>query len=168
MHRYRLLVALLVSLLAFAGTAGLALAHAELVSSDPADGARLAAAPAKITLVFSQELEPDGNLITVTDAAGNQVDAGDTTLDLNDPERKTLTVSLRSGLGDGAYTVSWKNASVDGHSEEGTLSFTVGAATAAPTTLPATGTPGGVPMAGLLALAAALLALGLSLRRQAA
>jgi methionine-rich copper-binding protein CopC len=168
MRCYRLLVVLLVGLLAFVGSAGVARAHANLVSSDPADGARLTAAPATITLIFSEELKPDGNLITVTDAGGTQVDAGDTALDLNDPNRATLTVSLRSGLGDGTYTVRWKNVSTDGHSEEGTLSFTVGAAAAAAPGLPATGAATDVPAAGLLALAAAALLLGLSLRRQGA
>ncbi len=168
MRRYRLLVALLVGLLAIVATSGLALAHANLVSADPADGARLAAAPATITLVFSEELKPEGNLITVTAASGDQVDAGDTTLDLNDPSRTTLTVSLRGGLGDGTYTVRWKNASTDGHAEEGTLSFTVGAAAAAAPRLPATGAATNAPAAGLLALAAAALLLGLSLRRRGA
>lgn len=157
----------LVLLTLIVGT-GVALAHANLVSSDPADGARLAAAPATITLVFSEELKPEGNLITVSDAGGAQVDAGDTTLDLNDPKRATLTVSLRSGLGDGTYTVKWKITSTDGHVEEGTLTFTVGAATAVAPGLPATGTATAVSAAGLLALAAATLLPGLSLRRRGA
>ncbi len=168
MRRYRLLIALLVGLLAIVGTSGSALAHADLVSSDPADGARLAAAPATITLVFSEELKSEGNLVTVTDASGAQVDAGDSALDLNDPKRVTLTVSLKPGLGDGVYTVNWTNASTDGHSEEGTLSFTVGAAAAAAPGLPATGAATDLPAAGLLALAIACLVLGLSLRRQRA
>lgn len=156
----------LIALLALALTGGQALAHARLVSSDPADGARLAAAPARITLVFSEELKPDGNLITVTDAAGAQVDGGDTALDLNDPKRTTITVSLKSGLGDGVYTVDWKNASTDGHAEEGSLRFTVGAATAAPAALPSTGAGEAAPLGWLIALAAALLLGGALLRRR--
>jgi hypothetical protein len=50
-----------------------------------------------------------------------------------------------------------KNASTDGHSEKGTLSFTVGAAAAAAPGLPAPGATTDVPTAGLLALAAAAL-----------
>jgi len=161
------LIAVLLVLFALAATSGTALAHAELVSSTPADGASLAAASATLVLVFSEELKTEGNLITVTDAAGKQVDQGDTTLDLNDPKRVTLTVSLKSGLGDGLYSVSWENASTDGHSEEGTLSFTVGAAPAtAPAALPATGAGDALPRSGLLALAAALLLVGVGLRRR--
>lgn len=164
----RLFAALFAALLAVS-LVGVASAHSDLVSSDPAEGAALDAAPAKITLVFSEELKPTGNLITVTDASGAQVDAGDTALDTGDAKRVTLTVSLKSGLGDGAYTVSWKNASTDGHSEEGSFSFRVGAAAAstAPATLPATGADEALPALGLVLLAAALAGAGLRMRRAA-
>ena len=59
------LVALL--MVALVGTAS---AHSDFVSSDPKDGAHLAKAPAKLTLLFSEELSPDGNLIKVTNASG--------------------------------------------------------------------------------------------------
>ncbi|MBX0329574.1 copper resistance protein CopC [Oscillochloris sp. ZM17-4] len=158
----------LIALMALALT-GAASAHASLVSSNPKDGASLAAAPAKITLIFSEELQPDGNQITVTDAGGAQVDNSDTTLDLNDPNRVTLTVTLKGGLGAGAYTVGWKNLSADGHSEEGSLSFSVVAAaattTAAPTSVPATGASGPAPLAAILLGALLLAGAGLGLRR---
>lgn len=155
--------------------AGVASAHSELVSSDPKDGATLDAAPSKVTLIFSEELAEDGNLITVKDAAGKQVDNGDTTLDLNDPNRVTLTVTLKSGLGAGAYTIDWTNMSSDGHSEEGSLGFSVAAATttsaptsattAAPTSMPATGAGDTLSLAGLLLAALLLAGAGLGLRR---
>jgi methionine-rich copper-binding protein CopC len=158
---------LLVALLVFTLT-GTVSAHSELVSSDPKDGQNLAKAPVKLTLVFSEELQPDGNLITVTDAKGAKVDNGDTTLDLNDSNRVTLTITLKSGLGDGAYKVDWKNMSTDGHSEEGSISFSVGAATtAAPTALPTTGAGDEAPLAGMLFGALLLAGVGLSLRRVA-
>jgi methionine-rich copper-binding protein CopC len=160
--------ALLIALLVFA-FAGTAMAHSELVSSDPKDGAALAKAPTKITMVFSEELSPDGNLIKVMDAGGAQVDNGDTTLDLSDANRVTLTITLKSGLGDGAYKVDWKNMSTDGHSEEGSISFSVGAATtpAKPTTLPTTGAGDELPLGVLLLGALALAGVGLRLRRAA-
>ncbi|NNJ11272.1 copper resistance protein CopC [Chloroflexales bacterium ZM16-3] len=160
------LLALLV--FAFAETAS---AHSELVSSNPKDGASLAAAPTKITLIFSEELQADGNLITVTDAGGAQVDNGDTTLDLNDPNRVTLTASLKGGLGAGTYTISWKNLSADGHNQEGSLSFSVAAATATtavgPTSVPATGAGDSMPRAAILLSALLLGGAGLSMRRWA-
>ncbi|NWF79349.1 MAG: copper resistance protein CopC [Chloroflexi bacterium] len=165
MQRAYLLHTVALVLLTLVVGTGVALAHADLISSNPAAGARLAAAPATITLVFSEELKPEGNLVTVTDASGAQVGAGDTALDLNDPGRVSLTVSLKPGLGDGVYTVNWTNASTDGHAETGSFTFTVGAAAAAAPGLPATGAATAIPATGLLALAAAALVLGLSLRR---
>jgi hypothetical protein len=104
----------------------------------------------------------------VTDAAGTQVDNADTTLDLNDAKRVTLTVTLKSGLGAGSYTISWKNMSADGHSEEGSLSFSVGAATtAAPASVPATGAGDTLPLAAILLGGLLLAGAGMGLRRWA-
>jgi methionine-rich copper-binding protein CopC len=162
-------LAIVVLALLAAALPNLAFAHARLVSSDPAADARLDSAPSAITLVFSEELKPDGNSITVTDAGGAQVDAGDTKLAASDAQRRTITVSLNSGLGDGVYTVKWVNASTDGHSEEGRFSFTVGAAAApaAPTAaLPATGVGDAVPQTALMVLGMLLVGVGLGMRRR--
>jgi copper resistance protein C len=116
--------------------AGNAMAHASLVSSEPNDGAKLDAPPAKITLVFNEELGEQESSFTVTDAAGKQVGAGK--LDLNDLDRKTLTGTLDAGAGDGVYTVNWVGYTPDDkETKEGSISFTVGAAQAQPTAAPA-------------------------------
>jgi LPXTG-motif cell wall-anchored protein len=160
-------LAIVVLALLAAALPNLAFAHARLVSSDPAADARLDSAPSAITLVFSEELKPDGNSITVTDAGGAQVDAGDTKLAASDAQRRTITVSLNSGLGDGVYTVKWVNASTDGHSEEGSFSFTVGAATAAPTAaLPATGSGSTIALTTIMLMGLLLAGWGLHLRRR--
>jgi methionine-rich copper-binding protein CopC len=96
-----LALALLLSL----GLLTVASAHAELVSSDPAAGANLTAAPAKVTLVFSEEIsdkESESNF-TVTDESGATVGTGK--LDTNDLDHKTLSGALKTGLGEGIYTV---------------------------------------------------------------
>jgi methionine-rich copper-binding protein CopC len=100
-------------------------AHAELVSSDPAVGANLTAAPAKVTLVFSEEISEDESEsnFTVTDESGATVGTGK--LDTTDLDHKTLSGALKTGLGDGIYTVTWKTLTPDdnGHSDG---SFTFG------------------------------------------
>lgn len=100
-------------------------AHAKLVSSDPAAGANLKAAPSKVTLVFSEEIsdkESESNF-TVTDESGATVGTGK--LDTTDLDHKTLSGALKTGLGDGVYTVKWQTITPDdnGHSEG---SFTFG------------------------------------------
>jgi hypothetical protein len=115
-------------------------------------------------VTFTEELQPTGNALKVVDGAGTQVDTGDTAIDKRDAERATLLVSLKSGLGNGKYTVNWVNNSIDGHSSNGKFSFTVGTAPAA---LPTTGAVEAFSPWLLLAGAGLLLAAGLLLRRNA-
>jgi hypothetical protein len=97
----------------------------------------------------------------VTDASGAVVDNGDMTLDKSDADRKTLAVSLKSGLGDGIYTVSWTAVSEgDGSQEEGSFKFTVGStgpAVSPPTSLPNTGEGDALPF---VAIPASLVLMG--------
>ncbi|WP_448544541.1 copper resistance CopC family protein [Roseiflexus sp.] len=142
------------------------LAHADYVSSDPPADGTVTTVPERVVIVFSQELKPEGNTIRVTDARGNQVDRGDTALDRTDPNRKTLVVSLNPGLSDGLYTVNWKNASMDGHSETGRFRFQISTGTAAPAQLPAT-SGSELPWLILLSLGTGVLLIGALVRHHA-
>jgi LPXTG-motif cell wall-anchored protein len=116
-----IVLALLLSVTLFS----IASAHAELVSSDPAAGAKLTAAPAKVTLVFSEEIsaKADETYFTVKDEQGAQVGKG--LLDNTDLDHKTQSATLTTGLGDGIYTVTWYAVTTDdnGHTDG---SFTFG------------------------------------------
>jgi LPXTG-motif cell wall-anchored protein len=118
-------VGVVVALLLSLGLFGIASAHAKLVSSNPAAGTKLTAAPAKVTLVFSEEIsaKPDESNFTVTDAQGNEVGKGQ--LDNTDLDHKTQSGTLKAGLSDGVYTVKWNAVTPDdnGHSNG---SFTFG------------------------------------------
>jgi LPXTG-motif cell wall-anchored protein len=121
----RIMIRIVLALLLSLGLVSVASAHAELVSSDPAAGARLDKAPTKVTLVFSEEIsekETDSNF-TVTDAQGNVVGTGK--LDSTDLDHKTQSGTLKGGLGDGVYKVTWNAVTTDdnGHT---TGSFTFG------------------------------------------
>jgi len=98
-------------------------AHAELVVSDPAAGATLPTAPARVELTFNGELDPDGSAFTVIGPAGGSVGGGEVDLDV--AERNVMRGAVDSG-GDGAYEVRWTAVSIDGHEESGTIAFTVG------------------------------------------
>jgi copper resistance protein C len=173
MRRISLIIAVLAAVLALPG---LVSAHAKLVSSNPADGATLAAAPATITLTFDSELESAGAALVVTDASGAVVDTGDGGVDLGDTERKTMKVSLKSGLGAGDYTATWTLTGDDGHEVTGAISFSVSPASPPPAAapsdspaenaaLPATG-GANLPL-WLAALALAAIGAGTLLRRTA-
>ncbi|MBF4994028.1 copper resistance protein CopC [Arthrobacter gandavensis] len=127
-----LAAALLAAFAAVLFLAAPAHAHDELVSSNPADGAVLDAAPSEIELVFSSELMDLGNQVIVEDSAGNNVAESEPVL-----TRETLTLAVPA-LDAGDYNVNWRAVSSDGHPITGTFSFTVNASEGAETAAPET------------------------------
>jgi methionine-rich copper-binding protein CopC len=138
----RISIAIGAALLLTMALFSVASAHAKLVSSDPAAGARLTQAPAKVTLVFDEEIsdKETESFFNVTNEAGTTVGSGK--LDSNDLDHKTLSGTLNSGLGDGVYTVKWQTITSDDNGKsEGSFTFGVNkdpsaqpTAAAAPTT----------------------------------
>lgn len=121
-------------------TAAPASAHDRLLSSDPADGAALDEPPAAVTLTFSGEVLETGTQVVVTGDDG-QVAGGTVAVDGD-----VVTASLPADLAGGAYTVTWRVVSADGHPIEGTFGFDVAeqAASSTPSSEqsePATPTP---------------------------
>lgn len=126
----RVLVAVLAALATLAATlllgiggAAPAQAHDRIISTDPADGAQLDAAPAALTMTFSTEplaVEPQ---VVVTDTAGTVVAQGSPTI-----EGTSATFPWPAELTGDTYTVAWRVVSSDGHPIEGTFSFAVAAA----------------------------------------
>jgi methionine-rich copper-binding protein CopC len=114
-------------------------AHADLVSSDPADGDTVSELTS-VRLEFAEELLEIGNSITVTDGAGATQD-----LVLSQPQPAVLEAPI-GDLTPGDITIAWRNASVDGHTEEGELHVTLEAAVAEPSETP-TETPSAEPSA---------------------
>ena len=112
-------IVLIIPLLLSLGT-GEASAHALLDHAEPRVGNTVATAPREVTLWFTQKLEPAFSSITVTNSAGQRVDAGKTRVSGNQ-----MSVSLRSG-GAGTYRVNWRVLSVDTHRTDGNFTFRVG------------------------------------------
>lgn len=113
------LVGLLAGLVLFAAPAS---AHATLVTSAPADGSRLKAAPASVSITFDEPVSI--SYLHVTDPAGDRVEAGTPTHPGGDGTK--IAVNLRAGLGDGTYVESWRVVSADSHPVAGTVRFVVG------------------------------------------
>lgn len=107
--------------LALALAASQALAHAHLKTASPADGATVAA-PAEITLGFTEELEVKLSNITVKDARGETVSVA--AAEAVPGDRKALKVRLKP-VPPGAYSVEWAATSVDTHRVTGQYRFTV-------------------------------------------
>jgi len=98
-------------------------AHAFLDHASPAVGSAVPAAPAAVTISFTQNLEPAFSGVAVTDAAGQRVDLGNAQIVPGHPDQ--LQVGLRP-LPAGIYTVTWHVVSVDTHPTQGTFTFDVG------------------------------------------
>ncbi len=127
MRRLRLgLTAVLVTVVALVALAGPASAHAQFVTSTPADGAHVDPAPDVVTLRFSEDVSLELGGVRVLDTDGERVDDDDAQAD-----GEVVTVGLRDDLGDGTYVVAWSVVSADSHPVNGAFTFVVGEGLAA-------------------------------------
>jgi methionine-rich copper-binding protein CopC len=138
---------------------GPALAHAELVSSAPADGAMLDSPPREIVITFEGELQPEGSGFAVA-GAGGEVGTGG--VDLQVAERNVLRGDVAI-TEPGIYTVKWTVVAADGDEQLGDFSFTVSGGTVPVT---AVATPDGPMRSALTLTGMLLLAAGLWLLRR--
>ncbi|HET8760492.1 MAG TPA: copper resistance protein CopC [Nitrospiria bacterium] len=114
---------ILTGLLLFSSS--MAWAHAFPDHSEPRVGSDLKAPPSSVKIWFDSELEPLFSTIEVFDAQQHKVDNGDGGVNAKDHSLLEVTVS---SLAPGAYTVSWRVVSHDGHPTEGRFPFTVSGA----------------------------------------
>lgn len=151
----RLVTMLIGGLLALAPAAAPAFAHTHLERSDPVDGSVLALAPSRVELEFSEDVQPAGDALRLISWDGTSV-----TL-VASVTGAVVTAPLPGPLPDGAYTVSYRVASADGHPAEGELSFVIGTGATSPPP-PGPDSHGGPSATGaLVVLLTGLLYLGL-------
>jgi methionine-rich copper-binding protein CopC len=94
-------------------------AHAALVSTDPADGARLDAAPTIVRLEFSESIATPAYVV-ITAPDGTRVKTGKAiALD------KTVTATVNPVDMKGRYSMSYRVVSADSHTVGGTTKFEV-------------------------------------------
>jgi copper transport protein len=121
-----------------------ALAHASLVAANPAPGAVLPAAPAAITLRFSEGVTAAGPGISVIAPSGRPIGTGNVLVAGN-----TMSAAFHSA-GEGTYLVRWQVISVDTHPSRGQLAFSVGHTSPLPAGDNLSADVGDVSPAGLL------------------
>ncbi|OLF06319.1 copper resistance protein CopC [Actinophytocola xinjiangensis] len=121
----RAAVVVVVAMLALAGFATPALAHNQLVASNPADKATVQTSPATVALTFDQPVQNGEGLnsIAITGPEG-------TTWTVGAPEVASNVVSAPvDALGPaGEYTIGYRILSADGHPVRGELTFTLATA----------------------------------------
>lgn len=111
-----------------------ALAHVDLLSTDPADGAVLTMPVERIELVFSGGIEPTEDGVRIFDVDRNPLQAS-----AFQPTESTLVIEPEVPLTDGVYALVWQVQTPDSHVLSGSLSFAVEPPTAG-STAPGRGT----------------------------
>lgn len=112
----------LMAALAFgAGVTGAA-AHSRLVKSEPAARAVVASAPKELKLWFNEKVEPAFAKIWIAPAKGPDIplqSRGDSS------DQKLLVVTMPDSVPPGPVTIGFHVLSVDGHTIEDKLTFTI-------------------------------------------
>ncbi|MDT5349845.1 MAG: copper resistance protein [Mycobacterium sp.] len=124
-------VGLLLAAMTFAAilTAQVASAHTTRVSTEPADGAMLAAGPDRVSATFNERLQTNFAAMTVVGPDANLWSSGEPTV-----QGAVVSVSMRPLGPVGSYSVNYRVTSADGHAVSGSWSFRL--------TVPGTGAPG--------------------------
>ena len=106
-----------------------AVAHARLVRSWPANGATVALAPGELRLCFNELLERQFHAIELEaedgptgGSAGRPVQLAPTV----DPRDETCLLATLPSLAPASYVVRWRVVSRDGHATRGLIHFRVG------------------------------------------
>jgi methionine-rich copper-binding protein CopC len=121
-------MAVLLAVLSMAG-AGTASAHAAVIGTDPADGARLTQAPARVSATFNETMQSAFAAMTVVGPDGNLWSTGAPQV-----RDAVVSVDVRPLGPSGTYTVNYRATSADGHVVTGSWSFEL--------TVGGSGTPG--------------------------
>ena len=103
--------------------AGTVLAHAELISSSPANQAILGSSPDEILLRFSEDVDPIGQAILLVDGEGDPVPLGPIS---QADGADTISAEVPGTIADGTYVVGWQAVSADSHKIRGAFTFSVG------------------------------------------
>jgi len=109
------------SLVIVFATVPAAFAHAHPKAMTPAPDST-GPAPSKISITFSEAVEPKFSSIKLTNVEGKSADPETSAPVPGDPTTITLAVPSLSA---GTYVVHWVNVSVDGHRLQGIYKFTV-------------------------------------------
>jgi methionine-rich copper-binding protein CopC len=154
---YRFRVAFAAAALVALAVPALAMGHADLVSSDPADGSTLSTTPYTLTATFAEEIDTEASTLFVENSSGVEVAHGTVNADDN-----TMMTAELPALPDGVYTVRWTTVTPDDNGiERDTFTFTVAPAATTPAPTPVAITPGSTGSGDIL-IALVLAAIGIA------
>jgi methionine-rich copper-binding protein CopC len=111
-----------VTLIAATLGAGVAYAHPELQSAEPAAG-KPSPPPKQIRIIFNENVIPQFSGVELKDQSGKVVATGKATTDPTN--KKLMIVPVKDLLAPGDYQVEWHAVSDDTHRVKGSYSFSV-------------------------------------------
>lgn len=117
-----------------------AMAHTELESTSPADGAVLSEPPATVSFTFNEELLPGTDTISVNDDAGNVVATAAV-----EPVGATISMPWPAEATSGTFQVAFRVVSADGHPVSGAITLTLSGEPGAGSTPAASTAPDATP-----------------------
>ena len=121
----RIVLSVLAAVAAVLATATPALAHTELKSSDPADGASLGSAPGTVTLTFEEAVTLPDHPISIVGPDGSAWTVGTPTI-----TGASVSAPVQATAAEGQCTLHYTVTADDGDTVNGLVHFTVGAAAA--------------------------------------
>jgi methionine-rich copper-binding protein CopC len=101
---------------------GIAYAHPELRSAEPAAGAATSS-PKQIKITFNESVMPQFSGVELKDQTGKVIATGKASTDPTN--KKQLLVPVQEQLSPGDYRVEWHAVSDDTHRVKGSYSFSV-------------------------------------------
>jgi len=123
-RQVRAVVATLIALWLAVTHANGVLAHAEPERAEPPIDGTVQTLPDRLEVWFDEEVAEA--TLTVRAPDGTVISQGEAELDLQDPERRHVTIALSPNGGPGTYVVEWTSRSAeDEDPAEGSFSFTV-------------------------------------------
>ena len=96
-------------------------AHVHMRESSPKQGAVVTAPPGRVSITFSNSVEPTFSTVIVIDSSGTTVSRKTQFFEDN----TVMETELLKNLAPGKYTVKWKCVSPDGHKQTGSYTFTI-------------------------------------------
>lgn len=106
------------------GTAAPASAHAQLQSTQPAQGSTLDRSPGQVVLHFGEPVEVSFGSVRVFNAAAQRTDTGRAVHPGGDSH--AVAMAVPGTLAPGGYVVTWRVISADSHPVHGAFTFQIG------------------------------------------
>ncbi|WP_260288249.1 copper resistance CopC/CopD family protein [Peribacillus aracenensis] len=121
MKKYLWLVVSLFSLLLYPA---MAFGHATVISSNPSPNEAMDTLPEKISIQFSENIQPSFHSLEVFSQGGDKVQIHDSKI--SEQSEKILEAKWKGTIDEGIYYIKWRVVSSDGHPIEGTIPFQFG------------------------------------------